>query len=348
MTMESTLPADLQAALQQPCFNANYIGGKWVEASGGTYATISPTTEACVHHCPASTSADVDAAVDAARDAADSGYDQWGGLSATVRVQYLLTLATKLQEHADFIAELESHDVGKPLVDAHGDITRCISEIKECASLAAQLDEMQNTLVYESDSVLGQRRWDPIGVVACITPWNFPLLVTIMKLAPALTAGNTVVLKPSEYSPLTTMFAAQLCDEVGLPAGVVNVISGTGSACGAPLSQSRGIDMVSFTGSVPTGSAIMGAAAKNIVKPLLELGGKSPSVVFEDVELDKVLPWVMSGFLSNTGMATTLVLASTMVRIVTIVWSNRAGLRRSDAPHCARESQRRAARPAGF
>jgi acyl-CoA reductase-like NAD-dependent aldehyde dehydrogenase len=98
------------------------------------------------------------------------------------------------------------------------------------------------------------------------------------------------------------MFAARLCDEVGFPPGVVNVISGTGSACGKPLSQSKGIDMVSFTGSVPTGSAIMGEAAKNIVKPLLELGGKSPSVVFEDVDLDKALPWVMSGFLSNTGM----------------------------------------------
>lgn len=301
--MGRTSAADLQAALTQPCFNANYIGGRWVPAaSGGTYDTISPTTETCVHRCPASTSKDVDAAVNAARNAADTGCDEWGGLSATERVQYLLALATKLEQHAEFIAELEARDVGKPLVDAHGDIMRCISEIEECVTLAAQLDAMQDTMVYESENVLGLRRWDPVGVVACITPWNFPLLVTIMKLAPALTAGNTVVLKPSEYSPLTTMFAARLCDEVGFPPGVVNVISGTGSACGKPLSQSKGIDMVSFTGSVPTGSAIMGEAAKNIVKPLLELGGKSPSVVFEDVDLDKALPWVMSGFLSNTGM----------------------------------------------
>ena len=112
---------------------------------------------------------------------------------------------------------------------------------------------------------------------------------------------SAVVLKPSEYSPLTTMFAARLCDEVGFPPGVVNFISGTGFAAGSPLSQSADIDMVSFTGSVPTGSAIMGEAAKNIVKPLLELGGKSPSVVFEDVDMDSALPWVMSGFLSNTG-----------------------------------------------
>lgn len=303
MEASGAAAVDLQAALAQPCFNANYIGGQWVEASSAdTYETISPTTETPVHRtCPASTSTDVEAAVAAARDAADAGYDEWGGLSATDRVQYLLALSTKLEEHAAFIAELEVRDVGKPVVDAHGDITRCISEIEECVALAAQLDAMQDTVVYQSADVLGQRRWDPVGVVACITPWNFPLLVTIMKLAPALTAGNTVVLKPSEYSPLTTMFAARLCDEVGFPAGVVNVISGTGSACGAPLSQSQGIDMVSFTGSVPTGSAIMGEAAKNIVKPLLELGGKSPSIVFDDVDLDTALPWVMSGFLSNTG-----------------------------------------------
>ena len=293
---------DLRAALAQPCFNSNYINGEFVPATGGaTYTTISPTTEATVHACPASTSEDVDAAVGAARRAADAGFDEWGGLSATDRVQYLLALATKLQEHAPLLAELEARDVGKPVIDAHGDIMRAVTEIEECVGLAAQLDEMQGTQVYESDDVLGQRRWEPIGVVACITPWNFPLLVTVMKLAPALTAGNAVVLKPSEYSPLTTMFTARLCDEVGFPAGVVNFISGTGSSCGAPLSRSQGIDMVSFTGSVPTGSAIMGEAAKNIVKPLLELGGKSPSIVFEDVDLDQALPWVMSGFLSNTG-----------------------------------------------
>jgi betaine-aldehyde dehydrogenase len=312
--------SDLKLALAQPCFNNNYIGGQWVESSSGdTYETISPTTETCVHRCPASTSVDVQAAVAAARNAADAGYDEWGGLSATDRAQYLLALATKLSEHAAFIAELEARDVGKPLIDAHGDIMRCISEIEECVTLAAQLDAMQNTVVYQSADVLGLRRWDPVGVVACITPWNFPLLVTIMKLAPALTAGNTVVLKPSEYSPLTTLFAARLCDEVGFPAGVVNVISGTGSCCGAPLSQSQGIDMVSFTGSVPTGSAIMGEAAKNIVKPLLELGGKSPSVVFEDVDLDKALPWVMSGFLSNTGRHDGMQFANKCVQLLSCI-----------------------------
>ena len=254
-----------------------------------------------MHRAPASGAAEVEAAVAAARRAADEGFEEWGGLTATTRVQYLLALATKLEEHAPYIAELEATDMGKPIIDAHGDIARCISEIEECVGLAEELDALQDKQVFESDDVLGTQRYEPIGVVACITPWNFPLLVTVMKLAPALTAGNAVVLKPSEYSPLTTMFAAKLCDEVGFPRGVVNFISGTGSAAGAPLSQSTDIDMVSFTGSVPTGSTIMGEAAKNIVKPLLELGGKSPSVVFEDVDMDETLPWVMSGFLSNTG-----------------------------------------------
>ena len=182
-----------------------------------------------MHRAPASGAAEVEAAVAAARRAADEGFEEWGGLSATTRVQYLLALATKLEEHAPYIAELEATDMGKPIIDAHGDIARCISEIEECVGLAEELDALQDKQVFESDDVLGTQRYEPIGVVAAITPWNFPLLVTVMKLAPALTAGNAVVLKPSEYSPLTTMFAAKLCDEVGFPRGVVNFISGARS-----------------------------------------------------------------------------------------------------------------------
>jgi betaine-aldehyde dehydrogenase len=311
---------DVKAVLsREPCFRCNYINGAFVppfcassssSSSSGrsgrsqaTYATISPSTARVLWDlCPASQAVDVGAAVSAARRAADQVVGCcWGALSATARAEYLSALSRKLQTHSGFLAALESLDTGKPLVDAAADIARCSVEIEECVKLAGELDSMQNTRTFQSADVIGTKRYEPCGVVACITPWNFPLVVTIMKLAPALTAGNSVVIKPSEFAPLTTMFCAKLCDEVGFPPGVVNVVCGTGPAVGAPLSQSPQIDMVSFTGSVATGSLIMAAAAQNVVKPLLELGGKSPSIVFEDVDLTLTLPWIMHGFLSNAG-----------------------------------------------
>ena len=223
-----TSAADVRAALaNESCFRSNYIDGAFVPAQGGaTYATISPFTEQVVHDlCPASDARDVEAAIAAARRAADQGYARWGALTATERASYVHALAQKLQEQAPLLSALESSDMGKPIIDAGADIARCAAEVEEIVKLAAELDARQGQASFDSPDVAGSKRYDPMGVVACITPWNFPLLVTVQKLAPALTAGNTVVLKPSEYSPLTTMYAAKLCHEVGFPKGVVNFIS---------------------------------------------------------------------------------------------------------------------------
>jgi betaine-aldehyde dehydrogenase len=283
--------AEVQAFLQQECFHTLYIDGAFVGASGGTFDTIAPATEQVIAQCPKGSAADMEAAVAAARAAFDR--TDWGWMPASNRASLLRQLAAKLEQNQDIIAKIESLDMGKHYDDAVGDVGMCVAILSENADLCEELERENNKPVAGNELNTGYQRWEPFGVCGAITPWNYPIACVVTKLAPALAVGNTLVIKPSEYTPLSSMLLAKLCDEVGFPAGVVNFVTGLGAEAGATLANSPDIDMISFTGSIPTGSTIMAAAAKSLTKPLLELGGKSAAVVFDDVDVDEVVPWLM-------------------------------------------------------
>jgi betaine-aldehyde dehydrogenase len=191
---------------------------------------------------------------------------------------------------------------GKHYDDALADVGMCVGILNENADLCEELEQQNNKPTAEDNELnTGYQRWEPFGVCGAITPWNYPIACVVTKLAPALAAGNTLVIKPSEYTPLSSMLLAKLCAEVGFPAGVVNSVTGLGAEAGATLANSADIDMISFTGSIPTGSTIMAAAAQSVTKPLLELGGKSAAVVFDDIDVEEVVPWLMQGFCQNAG-----------------------------------------------
>ena len=262
-----------------------FIGGRWVApASGETFETINPATRAVLARVAQAGAADVDAAVRAAREALPA----WSGLPGHARARYLYALARAVQKHSRLLAVLESLDNGKSIRETRDlDIPLVARHFYHHAGWA-QLRDTEFP------------GYGPIGVVGQIIPWNFPLLMLAWKIAPALAAGNTVVLKPAEFTPLSALCFADIAKDAGLPPGVLNVITGDGRS-GAQLVEHAGVDKIAFTGSTEVGRVIRKATAGTGKKLTLELGGKSPFIVFEDADLDSVVEGVVDAIWFNQG-----------------------------------------------
>ncbi|MBP1858304.1 aldehyde dehydrogenase family protein [Rhizobium herbae] len=278
-----------------------YIDGEWVRPEkGGTFDVIDPATEEVIHTAPSGTSGDIDKAVKAARYAFDSG--PWPKLTGSERAVYLRAIAAKIVEKRQFLAELEVADNGKPLPEALWDIDDVAGCFNFYAGLAEELDQHPEETIPLTEPRFSSRVVrEPLGVVGAITPWNYPLLMVSWKVAPALAAGCTMVLKPSELTPLTALELGVIAEEVGLPAGVLNIVTGTGMQAGEPLTEHPLVDKLAFTGSVATGRKVMMAGAQDIKTVSLELGGKSPFVIFADSDIEKAVEWIMFGIFWNQG-----------------------------------------------
>ncbi|MCH2259347.1 MAG: aldehyde dehydrogenase [Candidatus Thalassarchaeum betae] len=272
----------------------NYIGGQFLTHSGGQWMNnTEPATGSHICRIPLSDASDVDAAVDAARSAQPA----WAALSHSERAGWLDRIADALEARYEDIAVLESRDTGKPIslaraVDAH----RSVSNFRFFAGILREHEEE----VFEMTSATNYVVNKPVGVGALITPWNLPLYLLSWKVAPAIGMGNTVVCKPSELTPLTADLMMRVIDEVGLPAGVVNLVHGEGAGAGAPLVSHSGVDLVSFTGGTSTGEKVAASAAPAFKKLSLELGGKNASIVFADCDMDSTVAGVVrAGFLNQ-------------------------------------------------
>jgi 1-pyrroline dehydrogenase len=256
----------------------NFIGGEWVDAAeGGTMEVINPATGETIAEVPRGSQADVDRAVEAAKKA----YEEWRETTPGERSEILLKLADLIDENTEELAELESRNVGKPLSYARDEMPVSSDNIRFFAG-AARVLEGKSAGEYMRGYTSMIRR-ESLGVVGGIAPWNYPLMMAVWKLAPALAAGNTQVLKPSEQTPLTTLRFAQLAAEV-LPPGVLNVITGDGEPVGAGIVRHPDVRLVSLTGDVATGKEIARTAADTLKRVHLELGGKAPVIVFDDAD----------------------------------------------------------------
>jgi phenylacetaldehyde dehydrogenase len=280
------------------------INGKWVEAlSGQTFATYNPATGEVLAHVAEGNHEDIDRAVKAARSAFETG--RWFQLTPSERGRLIWKLADLLEENLEEFAELESLDNGKPLKIARAaDVPLAVDLLRYMAGWATKIEG--NTIPISVPYAPGAKFLaytlrEPVGVVGQIIPWNFPLLMAAWKLGPALATGNTVVLKPAEQTPLTALRFGELIQEAGIPDGVVNIVPGYGETAGAALAAHPGVDKIAFTGSTEVGKLILQAAAGNLKKVSLELGGKSPNVVFADVDLDAAIAGAASAIFFNHG-----------------------------------------------
>ncbi|MCM2397211.1 aldehyde dehydrogenase family protein [Rhizobium sp. S95] len=278
-----------------------FIDGKWqAPAKGGTFPVIDPATEEVVHRAPAGTKEDIDAAVKAARLAFDQG--PWPRLSGKERGAVLRRISEIILARKHDLARLEVIDNGKPMPEAVWDMEDTAGCFAFYAGLAEEMDDNPEEAITLAEPRFSSKVVrEPIGVAGAIIPWNYPLLMASWKVAPALAAGCTMVLKPSELTPLTALELGAIVEEAGLPAGVLNIVTGLGADAGQPLSEHPGVDKLAFTGSVPTGAKIMAAAARDIKNVSLELGGKSPFVVFADSDIEKAVEWIMFGIFWNQG-----------------------------------------------
>jgi betaine-aldehyde dehydrogenase/aminobutyraldehyde dehydrogenase len=271
----------------------NFIGGSFRPGGGAADAVIDPATTEVLAEVTAAAPADVDAAVVAATDA----FADWAGASPGERSAALLAVAQVIEDNADSLSALESRNVGKPIAALPEEIGFTVDNLRFFAG-GARLLEGRAAGEYLTGYTSMLRR-DAVGVVASITPWNYPLMMAAWKFGPALAAGCTVVLKPSELTPLTTLKLAELIGDI-LPPGVLNVVTGAGNV-GAALVAHAGVDMVSLTGSVPTGQAIAESASRTLKRVHLELGGKAPVIVFDDADLDAVVAGVKLAGFTNAG-----------------------------------------------
>ena len=273
----------------------NLIGGEWVDSAGGeTMEVLNPATGETIAEVPRATADDVDRAVQAAKKA----LVEWRETTPAERSEMLLRLADAIDEHTEELAELESRNVGKPLSYAKDELPVCSDNFRFFAG-AARVLEGKSAGEYMKGYTSWLRR-EPIGVVGGIAPWNYPLMMAVWKMAPALAAGNVQVLKPSEQPPLTTLRFAQLAAEI-LPAGVLNVITGDGVPAGEAIVKHPEVRLVSLTGDVETGKIIARTAADNLKRVHLELGGKAPVLVFDDADPAAVAEGIKIGGYWNSG-----------------------------------------------
>src|SRR3954462_46467 len=274
-----------------------FINGEWRDAAGGqTIPVVNPATEEVIAEVASAERVDVDAAVAAARAAFDG---PWGKLSARDRGKLIWRLGERLVGGADEIARLANRDKGKPIFESrHIEVPAAAECFQYYAGWA---DKIHGETVPVKGNFLTYTLRDPVGVVAAIVPWNFPLLLTSWKVGPALACGNTVIIKPASQTPLTALALAELAVEVGIPPGVINVITGPGSAVGQLLVEHPGIDKIAFTGDTSTGRQIMRGAADTLKHITLELGGKSPNIVFPDADLESAVRGATTGIFYGKG-----------------------------------------------
>jgi acyl-CoA reductase-like NAD-dependent aldehyde dehydrogenase len=275
-----------------------FIDGRWVDAAAGRRWTVTnPATGDALADVALADASDVDLAVKAARRAFDDG--PWPKADPLVRSRLLLKLSQRIREKLQDFALTDTLNVGKPIRDTAGFDVPCAADLFE--SYAGLPDKIAGKCFGTlPDNVTMQFR-EPMGVIAAIVPWNFPLTNIAIKLAPILACGNTVVLKPSEISPLSALMLAELVEEIGFPPGVVNVIHGTGGEAGSALVSHPDVDKITFTGRHQTGAQMLEAAKIGMKGVMLELGGKSPSLVFPDAPLDNVVNGVVTGIFFNLG-----------------------------------------------
>jgi phenylacetaldehyde dehydrogenase len=280
------------------------IGAEWRDAASGQRLDVrDPATGAVVTSVPAAAAADVDLAVKAARAAFESR--EWGAARPVDRERWLLKLADLLEAHAAEFAEIETIDNGKPLVISQRvDVPSAVDFLRYCAGWATKIEgtTVEPSLPgFRKNEFFAYTRREPVGVVGAIIPWNFPLLMAVWKIGPALATGCSIVLKPAEDTPLTALRLAALALEAGFPAGVLNVITGDGPTAGAALASHPGIDKVAFTGSTAVGKRIGQAALENMTRMSLELGGKSPVIVLDDVDAAVAASGAANAIFFNSG-----------------------------------------------
>jgi betaine-aldehyde dehydrogenase len=274
-----------------------YINAEWVEAVDASYFPVyDPSTEDVIAEVPEAKAADVDRAVAAARAAFESG--PWPGTTAQERGRILLRLAERVRKEAAMLAELESRNSGKPIVEAEFDINDVATCFEYYGGLATKVQGVVNPV---PDNALSLTLKEPIGVAGQIIPWNYPLLMAAWKLAPAIAAGCTCVLKPAEQTPLTVLELAHWFADVGLPPGVVNIVTGFGESAGAPLVMHPDVQKIAFTGSAAVGKEILKMAADSIKRVTLELGGKSPNIFFADSDFEAAVDGALFGVFINQG-----------------------------------------------
>jgi betaine-aldehyde dehydrogenase len=274
-----------------------FINGEFVDAkSTKSIPVYDPASEEVIAQVPDANAEDVNRAVQAAREAFDNG--PWGTTTAQERGRVLFRLAEKVRQNAAMLAELEARNCGKPIVEAEFDMADVATCFEYYGGLATKILGYVNPV---PDNAVSLTLKEPIGVAGQIIPWNYPLLMAAWKLAPALAAGATCVLKPAEQTPLTALEMANWFAEVGLPPGVVNVITGFGETCGAPLVQHPDVNKIAFTGSAAVGKIIVKQAADTVKRITLELGGKSPNIFFADADFEAAIDGALFGVFINQG-----------------------------------------------
>jgi acyl-CoA reductase-like NAD-dependent aldehyde dehydrogenase len=274
-----------------------FINNEWRDAAAGhTIEVVNPATEDVIAEVASADRADVDAAVAAARAALDG---PWGKLSARERGRLVWKIGEMLVERAADVARLETLHNGKPIFESrHIEVPAAAECFQYYAGWA---DKIHGETVPVRGNFLTYTLREPVGVVAAIVPWNFPLLLTAWKVAPALACGNTVIVKPASQTPLTALALAEIAAEIGLPAGVINVVTGPGSSVGQTIVGHPGIDKIAFTGDTSTGRSIMKGSADTLKRITLELGGKSPNIVFPDADLDAAVRGATTGIFYGKG-----------------------------------------------
>jgi len=279
-----------------------FIGGEWVEPhSGKTFETIDPSTEETWAEVAEADEQDVDLAVQAANIAAKGAWRT--KVTASQRGAMMAKLAELIRRDSRKLAELESRDNGKPIRDTHGEVLRAADWLTYFAGAADKIHGEQ--IPFRPDAIAYTKR-EPVGVVGAILPWNSPMSLYSWKLGPALAAGNTVVLKPAEITPVTAMELAKLIEEANFPKGVVNIVPGFGATAGAALAAHPQVNKISFTGEKRTAERIMKAAAGNLKRCTFECGGKAPHIIFDDADLEKALVVATHGAFRSTGQSCSL------------------------------------------
>jgi betaine-aldehyde dehydrogenase len=275
-----------------------YINGEWVNAiSGNTREIINPFNQEIIATVPEGDEADTKAAITAAREAFDKG--EWSSLPAIERGNMVKKIADLIERDKEELAYLESLDTGKTMDESRGDMDDIAGVFRYYGELGDKDGgELINSPVPNAISKVVH---EPVGVCGQITPWNYPLLQASWKLAPALATGNTLIMKPSEITPLTTIKVFELMEEAGVPAGVANLVLGAGDTVGAELSNNTDVDLISFTGGIATGKKIMQAASVNVKKLALELGGKNPNIIFADADFEVAVDQALNGVFFHAG-----------------------------------------------
>ncbi|MGU3395127.1 aldehyde dehydrogenase family protein [Priestia aryabhattai] len=272
-----------------------YINGEWRKAEKQR-STVNPATGEVIGYAAEGSAEDMKAAIEAAREAFDNGI--WSETSASDRAAILFKIADKLEEAKEELAALETMDNGKPYREAEADVEDAAACFRYYAGLITKPDGQTYSVPAPMQAMVIK---EPIGVCGLIVPWNYPLLMSVWKIAPALAAGNTIVFKPSEVTPVTPTKLFEILESVGLPKGVANLVTGAGDTVGNTLIQDKRVDKISFTGGTVTGKHIMRQAAENVTKVSLELGGKSPNIVFADADFETAVDYALFGIFAGSG-----------------------------------------------